>query len=123
MAPTPPRSELYERTEGSLEVVRAAALGIAEGVEAVAENALTGIKLREAHLLHTGEYEDIEEVMKFYKLEQSSRSGANVTNCKDSVEDHLWRAAIMTRMCQKIVYCLIDQVRSALKGNSTLNIT
>ena len=109
-----PQPELFSRLQARLEPFRAAALGIAEGVQAVSPLVIASIQSRKPEgLKKSWKYNEIEG-QEWYELVKQPKLLAS--NCKNTVEAKLWRAAIMHRMCQKVIYCLISKVRAVLQG-------
>ena len=109
------QTALFNRLKNKLEPFRAAALGIAEAVQASADMAIASIKRRDPEYLNlVSQYNQLDGDEEYYEIVKELRPDAE--DCKDTVEEHLWRAAIMHRMCQKTVYLLINKVRAALQG-------
>jgi hypothetical protein len=111
------RSQTFKRVEGTLEPFRVIAQGIAEGHQEASDRAIMAIDRCEAGFLNIGEYDKLTdpESIDFRRLRLGSKS-QNAIDCKNTVGQPLWRAAIMQQMCQKVTYCMIDKVRLVLGG-------
>ncbi|KAF2684281.1 hypothetical protein K458DRAFT_403950 [Lentithecium fluviatile CBS 122367] len=106
---------LFNRLKPKLAPIREAALGIASGSQTVSDQAIASIEPRDTDKFHKAwRYKDLEDE-EWYELIKVSRLTGE--DCKDSVSEKLWRAAVMHEMCQKIVYCLIVKVRAALQDD------
>jgi hypothetical protein len=111
----------FERVKATLSPFRAMSLGIGGGFHTGSHRVITNIEEVEdpEELKRSFPFKQLEdEDCKWYKLTRVPESDGQ--DCKDSVSEELWRAAIMQMTCQKVMYCLIQKVRKVMKGKDSI---
>lgn len=114
--PTTETTDIIERLRAKLAPFRKIALGIAEGLHAASNLAITNIELRDVERLTVAmSYKQLDDIPDFYGICLVSKS-IGAKDSKDNVSKDLWRAAVTYRMCSKTIYCLFEKINQVLKG-------
>jgi hypothetical protein len=114
-SPAPDSVSLFAKYKAKLAPFRDAAIGYVEGLQLVADQAISGTAPRKMDDLELHDfYWETENDTSFHAVSHKKKDANDEEIWSDELEDDLRLPALFTSNCSKVVYCLLQQVREVL---------